>query len=50
MDERKIKDKKKYIEEAFLNYFNRTLLKEGVITKEEYRLMAAKIQARTNSR
>ena len=51
MSERKNNEmKKKYVEEAWLDFFNQVLLKKGIITKEDYQRMTAKIQARNSSR
>ena len=36
----------KFAEQAWLNYFNRRLYEQGVITEKEYKKMVEKIAAR----
>lgn len=37
-------------EELWLNYYNDTLLKEGLITEQEHRMMKLKIKSRTEAK
>lgn len=37
-------------EELWLNYYNDTLLKKGLITEQEHRMMKLKINSRTEAK
>lgn len=37
-------------EELWLNYYNDTLLKKGLITEQEHRMMKLKINAKTEAK
>ena len=41
---------KSFAEQAWLNYFNRWLFEDGIITEKEYKRMVEKIAARKPSK